>query len=316
MSTMTAIVVNYNTCEDLEACLATLVPTVDSEIDILVVDNASSDASVQMVRDSYPGVRLCVADRNLGYGAAANLGIASCTSTYALLLNSDTRLATGSLSALISYLDEYSTVAIVGPRLVNPDGTLQVSCFRFPSPFDLYVREKAEDWLGGFIPRFRSRILRTWAHDEPRRVPYVMGAAMAIRRAAFVEVGGFSESFFMYFEEVDLAHRLARAGWKVHFAPLATFIHTGGASTRRHRAEMRVRWFQSSLEFYRRNYSRFRLLQLQVVMGGGLLARLLRDLVRARATKDPGQRARIAEDITVWKRVLGLRQMSFPSMFR
>src|SRR5262245_26457705 len=124
------IIVNYNTCEHLRACLETVLAEAPSEV--IVVDNASSDDSAQMVRAHYPWVVLCANKTNLGYGAASNQAIARCTAKHVLLLNSDTLLPVGALQALSTYLDRHPRAAIVGPRLVNSDGTLQASCYPFP----------------------------------------------------------------------------------------------------------------------------------------------------------------------------------------
>jgi N-acetylglucosaminyl-diphospho-decaprenol L-rhamnosyltransferase len=124
------VIINYNTCELLRACLATVITEAPSEV--VVVDNASSDDSVATVETEYPHVILQVNKTNLGYGAAANQAIASCKAKYVLLLNADTLLRPGTLLALKRYLDQHPRAAIVGPRLEDPDGTLQASCYPFP----------------------------------------------------------------------------------------------------------------------------------------------------------------------------------------
>src|SRR5262249_32929400 len=155
--------------------------------------------------------------RNLGYGAAANQAVASCTAEYVLLLNSDTLLSSGALKALGDYLDLHPRAAIVGPRLVNSDGTLQASCYPFAGTLEWFLDNDACVQLIRYVPVLRNHCLRTWSHTYARAVPCVKGAALAIRREAFDAVGGFDESFFMYFEEMDLCHRLEAIGWQVHF---------------------------------------------------------------------------------------------------
>jgi GT2 family glycosyltransferase len=302
MTSIAVVVVNYNTREHLRACLDSVLlqhPTA-----VLVVDNASSDGSATMVRNHYPGVTLLENTANSGYGAGANLGLAHCASDYALLLNSDTRLEAGALEALRGYLDCHPDVAIVGPRLVNSDGTLQASCYPFPTPWHIFLQESALGQLLRFVPVLREANLQTWSHAAPRESPWLLGAALAIRRTAFEAVDGFDESFFIYYEEVDLCQRLRRAGWNVHFAPVTTITHVGGASTSQARADMLVHWFASLTHYYRRHYRQLRLVAMLLVVKLVALAQLTRDTLGQRLTRDPGARAVFAERSAGWQRIL------------
>jgi GT2 family glycosyltransferase len=132
----------------------------------------------------------------------------------------------------------------------------------------------------------------------------VKGAALAIRREAFEAVGGFDESFFMYFEDADLCYRLNAAGWQVHFAPVTTVRHVGGASTMQLRAEMAVQLFVNTIQFFQRHYSGIRLTELVLTMKSIVLARLIIDTVRFHITRDACKRAKIAEDVAAWQRAL------------
>jgi N-acetylglucosaminyl-diphospho-decaprenol L-rhamnosyltransferase len=137
-----------------------------------------------------------------------------------------------------------------------------------------------------------------------REVPWLLGAALAIRRAAFEEVGGFDTSFFMYYEEVDLCFRLHQAGWHVHFAPVTCITHVGGASTSQMRAEMLVQWFASIRRFYQRHYSRMQLVTLVLVVKAVVFGRLMRDIFRLFITRNPTERIRLTESFTGWRRIL------------
>jgi len=296
------VIVNYNTREFLRSCLATVQLEAPSEV--VVVDNASSDGSVEMVQADYPWAVLYANKTNLGYGAAANQAIARCTAKHVLLLNSDTLLPVGALQALSTYLDRHPRAAIVGPRLVNSDGTLQASCFPFPGTFSWLLDNDDLCWLSRHIPILRNRLLRTWPHTYARIVPWVKGAALMIRRQAFEEVGGFDDSFFLYFEETDLCHRLSTAGWEIHFAPIATIVHAGEASTVQRAADMTVQLVASNMKFCRQHYSRTWFAGLAMIMKITILARLIRDTIRTQIERDPSKRARIAADVAAWQRVL------------
>jgi GT2 family glycosyltransferase len=267
---------------------------------VVVVDNGSVDGSVEMVRDDFPQVRLQRNSRNLGYGEAANQAIVACQTDYVLLLNSDTVLEAGTLDALCVYLDQHPAVAIAGPRLHNPDGTLQASCYPPPTPFHLFLEESRLGRLAAYLPAVRDRYLRTWPHDRAIPAPVVLGAALAIRRDAFLAAGGFDPAFFMYFEEIDLCHRLWQAGWQVHFTPVTTIIHTGGASTSRQAAAMKRQLFHSTRLFYSRHYSPGRMAALRMVMLPVMVLRLARDGVRYVLARDAQQRTALRGMIQVW----------------
>jgi GT2 family glycosyltransferase len=295
-------IVNYNTRDHLRACLSSVLA--DTRGEVVVVDNASSDGSAEMVRSDFPSVALYTNQTNCGYGAAANQAIARCRAPYVLLLNSDTRLTLGTLVGLSKYLDQHPAAAITGPRLVHSGGKLQASCYPFPTPFNVFLEQSTLDRLLGGVPLLRDLSLRTWPHNYPRIVPYVVGAALAIRRSAFEQVGGFDESIFMYSEEADLSYRLAQAGWQTHFAPVATVVHIEAASTTQRRAEMLYRLYASNMRFYQRCNSGASLAALMLIVKGSMLTKLLRDSLRLLLTREPHTRARVLENIGVWQRVL------------
>jgi GT2 family glycosyltransferase len=301
-SSSAVAIVNYNTREHLGACLRTVQRETPSEV--IVVDNASSDGSVEMVQAEYPRVVLLSNKTNLGFAAAANQAIANCTAKYVLLLNSDILLQPGSLKALAGYLDLHPKAAIVGPRLVNTDGTLQVSCYPFPTVLNTLFVNSRLGRLIGYVPFFRKHFLPAWSHTHPRVVPWVKGAAMAIRHEAIEAVGKFDESFFMYFEEVDLCYRLAAAGWQVHFAPVTTLVHIGEASTNQHRTDMAVQLLASTFRFYQRHYSGIRFVALGMLLKGIILARWINETVCLHVTRDKYMKDRITADVAAWQRVL------------
>jgi len=298
MPQIAVAIVNYNTREYLRACLMSVQAEAAGEV--VVVDNASSDGSAAMVREEFPWVTLHANDTNLGYGTAANQAIASCTAEYVLLLNSDTLLLPTTLEALSMFLDAHPRAAVVGPRLVKPSGKLQSSAFEFPTPSQVFFEEIRLSRMLRYIPILRNRYLGTWSHDRVQVMPWVLGAALAIRREAFEAVGGFDESIFMYFEETDLCYRLSTAGWQTYYAPVATIMHVGGASTKQRSALPRVRWFIGLDTFYRRHYSRLHQIELIVLIRLMALARLLRDILRMWTAPGASERARIAADVKAW----------------
>jgi len=302
MTPMAVAIVSFNAREHLDACLASVLAQGPAQT--VVVDNGSTDGSIELIRSRYPGAELDVAPSNRGYGAAANRAIKRCKVPYVLLLNSDTILPAGALEALSGYLDGHERAALVGPRLRNPDGSLQPSCHPFLGTAQSFLEKTAlARWLA-HVPALRDHyLLVNSAHARPRVVPWVLGAALAIRRRAFDAVGGFDESFFLYAEEVDLCYRLKEAGWETHFAPVTDVVHVGGGSIP-YCGDMIAQRTESAIHFYSRHYSRARRARLVAMIKAAAAARWLHDSIRIHATGDAPSRARLAERILAWRRIL------------
>jgi GT2 family glycosyltransferase len=259
-----------------------------------------------MVRRLFPSLQVKVNPENPGFGAAANQAFAATTAPYLLLLNSDTQLRPDALRALAEYMGQHPSVAVVGPRLLHPDGRLQSSCAAFPHPWLPLVKSKGLTRVIGRIPVLRDHVLDTWTHDRPRKVPWVVGAALAIRREAFDAAGGFDETFHMYFEEPDLCSRILRAGWDTHFAPVADVVHVEGASTQQRRHEMLWEWAVSYARYIERHFSGRRLTVARVMFRAGMLVRWFVQHARWLVARDAPTRAQIAGDAAVWSRALSL----------
>ncbi len=296
------VVVSFNTRDLLEDCLASVVA--EKPGTVVVVDNASSDGSREMVREAFPDVELVANTTNHGYGAGANLGIAQCAEPHVILLNGDTMLRPGAISALVGELGRHRRAGIVGPRLLNEDGTVQDSCFQFPRPLQMALRMTFLGTLADRLPPLHRRYQYSWSPDTSEAVPWVLGAALALRRDAFSEVGGFDPSFFMYSEEVDLAYRLAMAGWQTRFTPHAQVLHVGGASARQYPVEMEMRRSSGTRHFYRKHYSPAAMRFLSVLVRYRMVHNLVRDAVRLRLTQEPAQRSLLAERRATWLRIL------------
>ena len=302
VGSMAVAVISWNTRELLRRCLTTVMREAPGEI--VVVDNGSTDGSQEMVREQFPSVHLRVLPENPGYGAASNVAFTLCTADYVLLLNSDTELRPGTLPALVAHLDRCPEAGIVGPRILNPDGTLQRSTFPFPGPLVPLMKRRPLADLVQVLPSLRDTFVGAWEHDRTRRVPWVLGAALAIRRSAYQAVGGFDESYVMYYEEVDLCYRLRQAGWETHFTPAAEIVHIGGASTSQRRPEMLARLGLSEIDFHRRHH---RGLTRAIAVGlvrGTMRVRLYRDALACRVVRRDAARRRFAENLAVWREVL------------
>lgn len=300
-STISTAVVSYGTREELRACLAALAS--EPRHAVIVVDNASPDGSAAMVRAEFPWVELIENEENRGYGAAANQAFAASSVDYLVLLNADVVPQPGALAALAQYLNDHSRAAMVAPRLLNPDGTAQPSCYPFLTPGHvLVVMSGLNSILSRFVPR-AARHLGTSPQTSTGRVPWVKGAAVAIRASAFDAVGGFDEGFFLYGEEHDLCYRLAEAGWETHFTTGAAMIHVEGASSRGRESAVNEYVFGSLIHFYRKHFSRGQLLRLRIVLAVLMAARIVRDTLRLWGARDARTRSELRGALSVWRRV-------------
>ncbi len=264
-----AIVVNYNARDHVLECVQSL--RADGVDTLVVADNGSSDGSEAAVAAAYPDVRWVPTGGNLGYGAGANRGAAACTEPILLVLNPDVVVEPGAVKALAAALERDEGLAMVGPRIEDPDGSLYPSARRFP---DLAVAA-GHAFLGYIAPRNRfSRAykLLDWDHGRASDVDWISGSCFAIRREAFEAVGGFDESYFMYAEDVDLCWRLWRAGWRVGYEPTGRVVHAGGVSTDQIPYRMILEHHRSLWRFARRTTRGARRCLLPVV-GVGLAVR-------------------------------------------
>ena len=212
MPELSVSIVNTNSRDLLLACLESLA---GSEVEIVVLDNASEDGSADAVCERFPDVRLIAQEFRAGFGANHNTVIRATSGRYVYVLNEDTTADDWAFDRILPYLEAHPRVAALGPKLVYPNGRRQDSAWRFPTPL---VSAGAVLTLGRVgVKQSRG--------ETPRPVDWVMGAAIVLRRAALEEVGLFDEDFFLYSEEVDLQFRLKRAGWDVHYFPPATVVH-------------------------------------------------------------------------------------------
>ena len=224
MPDVVAVVVTYNALPWIERCLESV-----RGVETVVVDNGSSDGTPDVVRELVPETTL-LEQGNRGLAAGWNAGMAAAGGRYYLILNADAWLTDGSLERLVAFADAHPDAAIVGPRLLNVDGTLQRSVRGFPTLWRLATEYF---FLRKLAPR--SRALNAFYaggfdHQEVREAEFVMGACMLVRREAVEQVGPLDEAFFLFSEETDWAYRFRAAGWKVLFFPGAECVHVGGAS--------------------------------------------------------------------------------------
>ncbi len=281
--TLSVVIVSWNTRDLLAECLGSLAelrrpgeppdqPSLDGiPTKIFVVDNASDDGTVSMVRQRFPWVQLLANHENVGFARANNQAIEHSRDRYVLLLNPDTRIHRGSVATLVGFMDACPAAGAAGPRLLNPDGSLQLSC----SPTPTLAREFWRLFhLDPIWPR-GTYAMDTWDADAVREVDVVGAACLLLRRDALEQAGLLDEDYFMYSEEDDLCHRLAAHGWRRYWVPRATVVHYGGQSTRQRRAAMFQQLYRSRLLFFRKRHGPFQSGLYKLLLVAAAAARVL-----------------------------------------
>lgn len=251
---LSIIIVNYNTCKLLQACLASVYrETKDILFETIVVDNGSTDGSLEMLTKEFPQVKQIHNTENRGFAAACNQGIAISCGRYVLLLNSDTLVLDAAIRRTMSFMDANPTCGIAACRLLNGDGTHQPSCMSFPSVWNLFCEASFLYRLFPGVPLFGRYYMSHFGYDVAQEVDVVKGAFMLIRIDALKAVGGLDEEFFMYTEEVDLCYRVKSAGFVILFFPGAEVIHFGGGSTQG-RQQFLLQLHGSQVQFIKKHF--------------------------------------------------------------
>jgi GT2 family glycosyltransferase len=282
---LSIVIVSWNVREDLRECLQSLLRDEGSrlesgEIEIIVVDNASTDGTAEMVNLEFPRVKLLVNSQNLGYTKANNIGINHSRGKYILLLNPDTVVHQGALQALIDCAESHPEAGIIGAKLLNPDGSVQRSARSFP---DIGAGLFRNTFLGRLFPNnpfVRRYLLADFGYDEVREVDWVSGAAMLVRRDLVERIGGLDERFWAYCEDVDLCWRAWQAGYKVLFCPNAVITHKVGRSSDQRLVPSLIQHHKSMWLFYLKNYRHRYPLILFPLIGLGILIRLAGALLK------------------------------------
>jgi GT2 family glycosyltransferase len=223
---VSAVVVTYNAAPWIERSLESLRAT---GAEVIVVDNGSADGTMAIVREKFPEAQVFEQD-NRGFGAGNNAGMRAASGRYFLLLNPDAWLTDGAFESLVAFADEHPEAGVVGPRLSNPDGSLQRSVRGYPSPWRLATEYFFLRKLGPRSRALNALFAEQFDHESVRDAESLFGACLLIRREAYEQVGGFDEDFFLMSEEIDWCYRFRQAGWKVLFYPGAEVFHVVGAS--------------------------------------------------------------------------------------
>jgi N-acetylglucosaminyl-diphospho-decaprenol L-rhamnosyltransferase len=261
MPDLSIIIVSWNVAELLAACLDSILASgvrVGAEgtanvltVEIIVVDSASSDDTVEMVKNRYPQVMLLPQRENVGFTRGNNIGLQAASGRYLLLLNPDTELVGNALQKMVAYLDAHRDVGIVGPYTMNTDGSYQSTRRRFPTLRTAFFEST---WFQTYAPKaLMDRFyVNEAAEDATLEVDWVQGSALMARREVWTQIGGLDEGYTMYSEELDWCKRATTAGWRVIYLGSAKILHHGGKSTEQVTANKHIYFQQSKLRYFRK----------------------------------------------------------------
>ena len=276
MVDVSIIIVNLNTRDLLRACLRSVFSETSTiSYEVIVIDNASSDGSVEMVRTEFPAVRLFANTTNEGFARPNNEGMARATGKYLFLLNSDTLVKPNAIATLASFLDAHADVGACGPMLLYPDGTLQYSVKGFPTVWthccDMLLLDKV-------FPRtrmFGRGEMKYFAYTETHSVDHVMAAAFMVRREVLSSAGMFDERFRIYYNDMDWCFRIIRQGWKIYYVHDAQVVHYLGQTVNALNTQFDYfeELYDNVIFFYQKHYGRASVIAYKLLLVAGFLLR-------------------------------------------
>ncbi|MBI5360612.1 MAG: glycosyltransferase family 2 protein [Planctomycetes bacterium] len=283
------IIVNYNTRDFIEKCLLSIYSRRHkASFEVFVVDNASNDGSVEMVRDKFPSVNLTANPQNTGFGAANNIAMKKSSGEYILLLNSDAELTDYALDNCVDFMRNHPACGIMGGKLLYPDGTTQVSVCPFPS---LYIAFTQHLLLVRLFPNSRifaphRNALSKSDYEKEQKVDWVSGAFMAVNRKCLEQTGLFDEKFFLYYEETDLCLRCHNAGWEIWYSPSAAAIHYANKTTVKFKPKVFEYSSTSLVYYFLKHKPLFSIIALKAMLFPLVCVRLLLNLPARLAGSD------------------------------
>ena len=270
---LTLILISWNTSKELKSCLYSVRDAINDAVQVIVVDNASGDDTVEMIHSEFPWVHLIANKTNYGFGKGCNIGLRESLGRYIFFLNPDSAIEKESLKSIVEFGDSHPEAGILGIKVMNPNGTLQYSCRHFPTVAAGLFRNSI---LGKFFPKnpyTRDYLMVDWNHNQPQEVDWVSGCALVIRKETIEELGGFDERFFMYCEDVDLAYRAKQKNWKVMYFPGAVSIHSRSKSSDKSPNHMIFEFHKSMYRFFKKHYAPNSSIIIRLLVPLGLIAR-------------------------------------------
>lgn len=256
MVNISIIIPSWNAKKYLQTCIeSTIRETQNYKTEIIVVDNASTDGSVELVKEQFQHVKLICNDANLGFATANNIGIKNSSGKYIFLINSDVKVLNGTIGRMLAYMNEHPEIGMLGPQILDSNGNIQRSCMGFPTLWNTSCRALALDTLFPKSKLFGGYMMTFWPHDSIRDVNVINGCFWMVKREALDEVGLLDERFFIYAEDKDWCKRFWDAGWKVVYFPEAKAIHYGGASSSNAPIKFHIEMQKANLQYWQKHHN-------------------------------------------------------------
>lgn len=271
---LSIIIVNWNTREMLRDCLRSVERGLAGDpVQIIVVDNGSSDGSAEMVEAEFSGATLIRNTDNRGFAAANNQGFAVAHGRYTLLLNSDTLVHGDVLQKSVAYMDGHPDVGAMGCRVLNADGTVQLTCSEFPTIFNVFLQATGL-WKLPWPRVLGKKLMTHWARDTEREVQVISGCYLMIKSGALTEVGSLDEAFFFFGEETDWCQRARNSGWRLMFAPVGEITHYGGGTVKKLNHKRDVMLMSATLRLNFKHNGRLAAAICWILLEGFLVSRV------------------------------------------
>ena len=261
MMDVSIVVVSYNVSDLLCACIASIKKETTCKYEIIVVDNASQDDSTKRLQAEHADVILIQNQSNIGFVRANNQAFQISNGRYVFMLNPDTLVLDKAIDKLVQFMDEHPEGGGGGPKILNPDMSLQPNCHHFPTIFMRLIEHAGLNRRYPDVRLFGKEFMTYWTYNETKEVDWITGCSLILRREALEKVGNLDENYFMYSEETDICYRLKKAGWKILFCPSASIIHYGGKSSTSQTVEKQYfgavikHLYKSKYFFFKKNYS-------------------------------------------------------------
>jgi GT2 family glycosyltransferase len=253
MTELSIVIVSWNTSKILHDCLESLYENLKSEAEVWVVDNASEDDSVKMVKENFPAVKIIENHDNFGFATANNQAFENCNGKWILMLNSDTLILKDVIEKSIMYLEENHDVGAMGCRVLNPDFSMQATCFQYPTLLNLFLKITGM-FKFPFKRFFGKEHMSHWRRDSEREVDVITGCYILFRKEILTTVGPLDTTFYFCGEETDWCKRIKDHGWKLKFSPVGEIIHIGNASGKKLNYKRDLLLTEGITRFHKKHY--------------------------------------------------------------
>lgn len=277
---LSIIIVSWNVSKLLRDCLTSIYDTKQSlKIEVFVVDNNSSDTTVQMIKDNFPQVILYPQTENLGFAKANNIALKQAAAPLVMLLNPDTKILPNSLKTMVTYINTHSDIAVLGPMLLNKDLQTDASCRRFPSMKTAFHQFTIVKYLKFFKPAYNQYMMKEFDHKSEKSVDQIMGACMLFKQNVIKNVGLLDENFFIFYEEVDYCRRIKQLGFEIRFIPGARIVHISDQSTEQIWDDMLFQKINSLFYYFSKIHSKTQMILFKTIFKIGFILKVIVNVV-------------------------------------